>query len=39
MTSIRLKKEELEWIERTADIESAMAMNKFTELMNKVVDG
>ena len=31
---IRLTREELKWIERTADIESAMAMNKFTSLVN-----
>lgn len=32
---IRLTRAELHWIERTADIESAIAMNKFTSLMNK----
>ena len=32
---IRLTREELKWIERTADIESAMAMNKFTSLVNE----
>ena len=33
MTTIRLSKAELKWIERTADIESALAMNKFLELV------
>lgn len=32
--TIRLTRAELKWIERTADIESAIAMNKFTSLMN-----
>ena len=33
MTTIRLSTAELKWIERTADIESALAMNKFLELV------
>ena len=32
---IRFTKEELKWIERTADIESAMAMKRFTYLVNE----
>lgn len=32
---IKFTREELKWIERTADIESAIAMNKFTSLVNK----
>ena len=31
---IKFTNAELKWIERTADIESAMAMNKFTSLVN-----
>ena len=31
---IRFTNTELKWIERTADIESAIAMNRFTSLMN-----
>ena len=31
--AIRFTKEELKWIERTADIESAMAMKRFTDLV------
>ncbi len=30
---IRFTNAELKWIERTADIESAMAMNKFTQIV------
>jgi len=30
---IKFTREELKWIERTADIESAMAMNKFTQIV------
>ena len=33
--AIKFTKEELKWIERTADIECAMAMNKFTQLVNQ----
>ena len=33
---IRLTREELKWIERTADIESFMAMNKFTSICNTI---
>ena len=33
MNKIKFTKEELKWIERTADIESAMAMNRFTNLV------
>jgi Ca2+-binding EF-hand superfamily protein len=32
---IRFTNAELKWIERTADIESAIAMNKFITLINK----
>ena len=35
MVKIDITKEEAYWIERTADIESAVAMNKFTSLVNK----
>jgi len=31
---IRFTRAELKWIERTADIESARAMNRFTEMIN-----
>ena len=30
---IKFTREELKWIERTADIESAMAMDRFTKLI------
>jgi hypothetical protein len=33
---IRFTREELRWIERTADIESAMAMNKFQSIINTI---
>jgi len=33
---IKFTKEELKWIERTADIESAMTMNKFTSICNTI---
>jgi hypothetical protein len=31
--TIKFTRQELKWIERTADIESAMAMHKFTQLV------
>jgi len=31
---IKFTRGELKWIERTADIESTMAMNKFTQIVN-----
>ncbi len=34
LRKIKLTKKELNWIERTADIESAIAMNRFTSLVN-----
>ncbi len=33
--AIKFTKEELKWIERTADIESSMAMKRFTDLVNE----
>jgi hypothetical protein len=36
MKKIKFTRAELYWIERTADIESAMAMNKFTSLVNSI---
>lgn len=34
MASIKFNPEELYWIERTADIESARVLDKFTEILN-----
>ena len=34
--AIKFTKEELKWIERTADIESSRAMMQFTNLVNKI---
>ena len=33
---IKFNKDELYWIERTADIESAMVMKRFTDVVNNV---
>ncbi len=34
--AIKFTKEELKWIERTADIESSRAMMQFTNMVNKI---